>query len=221
MPRPGASTRGSDTTSKHSNWPHRCETAGADGPVVARASAGVACTCSGTSTIVKSPSSMPGSGRASPGRSEARWTTHWSHQSRAARRPRTPPRRRPQGEDRIRCAKDTGLRNLAPARLRPYQIWCELARTRPARRTGGDPGSWSQPPAERASPSSGILVGCRSPGTAPITSGAVRPGGPPIRRLLARRMSAPPPPSVTASGEVVDSDFGRHGEHPGASMNVA
>jgi hypothetical protein len=42
-----------------------------------------------------------------------------------------------------------------------------------------------------------------------------------IRRLLARRMSAPPPPSVTASGEVVGSDFGRHGEHPGASMSVA
>jgi hypothetical protein len=41
------------------------------------------------------------------------------------------------------------------------------------------------------------------------------------RRLLARRMSAPPPPSVTASGEVVGSDFGRHGEHPGASMSVA
>jgi hypothetical protein len=34
-------------------------------------------------------------------------------------------------------------------------------------------------------------------------------------------MSAPPPPSVTASGEVVGSDFGRHGEHPGASMSVA
>jgi len=41
------------------------------------------------------------------------------------------------------------------------------------------------------------------------------------RRLLARRMSAPPPPSVTASREVVGSDCGRHGEHPGASMNVA
>jgi hypothetical protein len=34
-------------------------------------------------------------------------------------------------------------------------------------------------------------------------------------------MSAPAPPSVTASGEVVGSDFGRHGEHPGASMSVA
>jgi hypothetical protein len=34
-------------------------------------------------------------------------------------------------------------------------------------------------------------------------------------------MSAPPPPSVTASGEVVGSDFGRHDEHPGASMSVA
>ena len=41
------------------------------------------------------------------------------------------------------------------------------------------------------------------------------------RRLLARRMSAPPPPSVTASGEVVGSDFGRRGEHPGVSMSVA
>ena len=39
--------------------------------------------------------------------------------------------------------------------------------------------------------------------------------------VIARRMSAPPPPSVTASGEVVGSDFGRHDEHPGASMSVA
>jgi hypothetical protein len=38
----------------------------------------------------------------------------------------------------------------------------------------------------------------------------------PNRRLLARRMSVPPPPSVTASGEVVGSDCGRHGGHPSA-----
>jgi hypothetical protein len=36
-----------------------------------------------------------------------------------------------------------------------------------------------------------------------------------------RRMSAPPPPSVTASREVVGSNCGRHGEYRGASMNVA
>ena len=41
------------------------------------------------------------------------------------------------------------------------------------------------------------------------------------RRLLARRMSAPPPPSVTTSREVVGSECGRHGKHPGASVNVA
>jgi len=34
-------------------------------------------------------------------------------------------------------------------------------------------------------------------------------------------MSAPPPPSVTGIREVVGSDFGRHDEHPGASMSVA
>jgi hypothetical protein len=59
----------------------------------------------------------------------------------------------------------------------------------------------------------------------PVTSGREHRTPPrlnrPDRRLLARRMSAPPPPSVTASGEVVGSDFGRHGEHPGASMSVA
>jgi hypothetical protein len=34
-------------------------------------------------------------------------------------------------------------------------------------------------------------------------------------------MSAPPSPSVAASGEVVGSGFGRHCEHRGASMSVA
>jgi len=37
---------------------------------------------------------------------------------------------------------------------------------------------------------------------------------------IARRMSAPPPPSVTASGEVAGSDSGRRGEHPG-TVSVA
>jgi hypothetical protein len=41
------------------------------------------------------------------------------------------------------------------------------------------------------------------------------------RRVRARRRSSPPPPSVTASGEVVGSDFGRRDEHRGASMSVA
>ena len=36
-----------------------------------------------------------------------------------------------------------------------------------------------------------------------------------------RAACRPRRPSVTAPGEVVDSDFGRHGEHPGASMSVA
>jgi hypothetical protein len=37
----------------------------------------------------------------------------------------------------------------------------------------------------------------------------------------ARRTSAPPPPSVTTRGSRRGSDFGRRGEHPGASMSVA
>lgn len=37
----------------------------------------------------------------------------------------------------------------------------------------------------------------------------------------ARRMAAPPLPSVTASVEVVGPEFGRLGEHPGGGMSVA
>ena len=36
----------------------------------------------------------------------------------------------------------------------------------------------------------------------------------------ARRMSAPPPPSVTASAEVVSSGCDRHGEHPGTGTRT-
>jgi hypothetical protein len=41
------------------------------------------------------------------------------------------------------------------------------------------------------------------------------------RRVFARCMSASPPPSVTASGKVGGSDWGRQGEHRGARMSVA
>jgi len=35
-------------------------------------------------------------------------------------------RRRARCEDRIRNAKETGLRNLTTARILPNQLWCEL-----------------------------------------------------------------------------------------------
>jgi hypothetical protein len=56
---------------------------------------------------------------------ELRWTWHLP-QARLTRRPgvAAPPRAR--CEDRIRCAKDTGLRNLPLHGYAQNQIWCEI-----------------------------------------------------------------------------------------------
>ena len=41
-----------------------------------------------------------------------------------------------------------------------------------------------------------------------------------LGRLLARRMSAPPPPSVTAAGVLPLPDGAAPGEHPGARVSM-
>src|SRR6478609_4969509 len=50
-------------------------------------------------------------------------SVHHEHQTRTARRPRTPHRRRARCEDRIRNMKDTGLRNLPLHDFSQNQIW--------------------------------------------------------------------------------------------------
>ena len=150
-------------------------------------------------------------------------------------------RRRARCEDRIRCAKDTGLRNLPLHGYDQNQIWCEivalacellawmqmLALTGPARRVGTQDGcgcACSPPPG--GSSAAAAACGCAwppagpGPPRSPPPSAACRPSHPadqpapiPATRKDNRGPVEPRPPGATAGPPATTSTLKTAASH--------
>ena len=121
-------------------------------------------------------------------------------------------RRRARCEDRIRCAKDTGLRNLPLKGFAQNQLWCEIAA--PACELL----AWTQMLALAGGPAAGNRSACAcgsspSPGGSPAAAAACGSSSPDDGPGPAR--SPPPPPACRPSqpADQPEHPHDQEGEH--------